>query len=265
MRPIITLTTDFGLDDPFVGIMKGVILKIAPEASLVDITHNIEPQNIAQAALVLESAYPWFPTGTVHMLVVDPGVGGSRRPLAVHSRGYYFVAPDNGILSSVLDAEAQCYELTEKEFFLEPVSNTFHGRDVFAPSAGWIAQEKKLFDLGEKINDPQTLDVPQPVVEGRTIRGQIIYIDRFGNLTTNIGAETLHKHLVPNQKPVIQIGEKKIIGLSSSYSEAREDQPSALVNSWNRLEIFVREANAAETLGVRVGDAVSVDSNESES
>ncbi len=272
MRPIITLTTDFGLDDPFVGIMKGVILKIAPEARLIDITHNIEPQNIAQAALVLESSYSYFPQGTVHMLVVDPGVGGNRRPLAVNSRGHYFVAPDNGILSPVLDKEAQCFELTEKKFFLESISNTFHGRDVFAPSAAWIAQGKDLSDLGGKISDPQTLDVPQPIIEGKTIRGQIIYIDRFGNLTTNIGVDLLQKHLGPNQKPVVHIGGKKITGLCASYSEnsensenseAPEGQASALVNSWNRLEIFIREDNAAEKLRLRVGDAVSVDADES--
>jgi hypothetical protein len=271
MRPVITLTTDFGLDDPFVGIMKGVILNIVPDAQIIDITHNIEPQNITQAALILNATYPWFPRKTVHVVVVDPGVGSVlkakgktkktagpiiRRAMVVQSKFQTFIGPDNGVLTLAIQPDSRVYEITNKKYFLKNVSNTFHGRDVFAPCAGWIASGIAHAKMGPRVLKPVRLDFPQPLLKETSLHGEIIHIDHFGNLTTNISAELIHETFPPSATINVQIGKHRIEGLVTGYYQMKDNQPGAIINSWNQLEIFYREDNARKKLKARVGQSV---------
>jgi len=271
MRPVITLTTDFGLDDPFVGIMKGVILNIVPDAQIIDITHNIEPQNITQAALILNATYPWFPRKTVHVVVVDPGVGSVlkakgktkktagpiiRRAMVVQSKFQTFIGPDNGVLTLGIQPDSRVYEITNKKYFLKNVSNTFHGRDVFAPCAGWIASGIAHAKMGPRVLKPVRLDFPQPLLKETSLHGEIIHIDHFGNLTTNISAELIHETFPPSATINVQIGKHRIEGLVTGYYQMKDNQPGAIINSWNQLEIFYREDNSRKKLKARVGQSV---------
>jgi len=271
MRPVITLTSDFGLDDPFVGIMKGVILNIVPDAQIIDITHNIEPQNITQAALILNATYPWFPRKTVHVVVVDPGVGSVlkakgktkktagpiiRRAMVVQSKFQTFIGPDNGVLTLGIQPDSRVYEITNKKYFLKNVSNTFHGRDVFAPCAGWIASGIAHAKMGPRVLKPVRLDFPQPLLKETSLHGEIIHIDHFGNLTTNISAELIHETFPPSATINVQIGKHRIEGLVTGYYQMKDNQPGAIINSWNQLEIFYREDNARKKLKARVGQSV---------
>ena len=271
MRPVITLTTDFGLDDPFVGIMKGVILNIVPDAQIIDITHNIEPQNITQAALILNATYPWFPRQTVHVVVVEPGVGSVlkakgktkktagpiiRRAMVVQSKFQTFIGPDNGVLTLGIQPDSRVYEITNKKYFLKNVSNTFHGRDVFAPCAGWIASGIAHAKMGPRVLKPVRLDFPQPLLKETSLHGEIIHIDHFGNLTTNISAELIHETFPPSATINVQIGKQRIEGLVTGYYQMKDNQPGAIINSWNQLEIFYREDNARKKLKARVGQSV---------
>ena len=271
MRPVITLTTDFGLDDPFVGIMKGVILNIVPDAQIIDITHNIEPQNITQAALILNATYPWFPRKTVNVVVVDPGVGSAlkakgktkkmagpiiRRAMVVQSKFQTFIGPDNAVLTPGFHPDCRVYEITNKKYFLKNVSNTFHGRDVFAPCAGWIASGIAHAKMGPRVLKPVRLDFPQPLLKETSLHGEIIHIDHFGNLTTNISAELIHETFPPSATINVQIGKHRIEGLVTGYYQMKDNQPGAIINSWNQLEIFYREDNARKKLKARVGQSV---------
>jgi len=271
MRPVITLTTDFGLDDPFVGIMKGVILNIVPDAQIIDITHNIEPQNITQAALILNATYPWFPRKTVNVVVVDPGVGSAlkakgktkkmagpiiRRAMVVQSKFQTFIGPDNGVLTLGIQPDSRVYEITNKKYFLKNVSNTFHGRDVFAPCAGWIPSGIAHAKMGPRVLKPVRLDFPQPLLKETSLHGEIIHIDHFGNLTTNISAELIHETFPPSATINVQIGKHRIEGLVTGYYQMKDNQPGAIINSWNQLEIFYREDNARKKLKARVGQSV---------
>ena len=256
MRPVITLTTDFGLDDPFVGIMKGVILNIAPDSEIIDITHNIEPQNITQAALVLNASYPWFPRKTVHIIIVDPGVGGKRRPMVVQSKFQFFVGPDNGVLTPVLDSKNRFYQLTNKKYFLKNVSNTFHGRDIFAAVAAWITTGVAPSKMGPRILKPEFLDLPQPRIKEGTVQGKIIYKDRFGNLTTNISAELINEKFPSFDKIKIQTGKQIINGLSEAYNKIKPGESGAIINSRNQVEIFCGQADAAKKLKLKLGQSV---------
>lgn len=256
MRAVITLTTDFGLDDPFVGIMKGVILNLAPSVRIIDITHGIEPQNILQAALALESAHAYFPKNTVHLVVVDPGVGSERRPIAVKTKSATFVGPDNGVLTPVIETSSRVYELTDTKFFLDSQSSTFHGRDVFAPASAWIAMGIPLSQMGRKINNPRTLELPQPKIHESTITGEIIAIDRFGNLISNIPKGLLPETQTDSMS--LQIGKRRICGLMSHYSQCKPGEVGCLINSWDKLEIFCRDGNAAKKLKCRVGISLTI-------
>lgn len=259
MPGLITLTTDFGQEDPFVGVMKGVILNIAADARLIDITHSIKPQNIEQAARAIEAAYRFFPDNTIHLVVVDPEVGGIRRPIALKSGLHTFVGPDNGVFTSVITEESQVYELTEKKYFLDRVSNTFHGRDIFAPAAAWLATGVKLSDMGRRIKNPKTLELALPHYDGKTLNGKIVYIDRFGNLATNITANDLETHFPKEKDLQIRIGRKTLIdGIDSSYSQRKPGEGGAIINSWDALEIFLSEGNAAEILRITTGAPVTV-------
>jgi S-adenosyl-L-methionine hydrolase (adenosine-forming) len=281
MCPVITLTTDFGLDDPFVGIMKGIILNIVPDAQIVDITHTIEPQNIMQAALILNAAYPWFPRKSIHVVVVDPGVGGVsvahsdkatsnkeggpgpviRRAMVVQSKFQTFIGPDNGVLTSALYQDSRAYEITNKKYILKKVSNTFHGRDVFAPCAGWIASGITHSKIGPRVMKPVLIDFPQPRLKGATLQGEIVYIDRFGNLITNISAEFINETFPNSDTIKIQIGKHYIDGLVTGYYQMEPGQPGAIINSWNQLEIFYREDNARKKLKARTGQSVTIKSS----
>jgi len=258
MPDLITLTTDFGTDDPFAGIMKGVIRSIHPTVEIIDLTHGIEPQNVLQAALVLKAATPYFPKKTVHVAVVDPGVGGTRRAMAVKNGSCHYVGPDNGIFSGVLNAKSRCVELTQKKYFLPEVSATSHGRDIFAPVAAALAKGTLLKSLGPPIKDPQTLALPEPSWNGKAIEGEVIYIDRFGNAATNIPRELVSVHCPNARKLTVKIGRTAIRGLAAHYSEGAPHMTRSIINSWNALELFEREGNAARTLKLKVGQNIQV-------
>jgi S-adenosyl-L-methionine hydrolase (adenosine-forming) len=283
MRPVITLTTDFGLDDSFVGVMKGVLLNIVPEVQIVDITHNIEPQNITQASLILNAIYPWFPRKTVHVVIVDPGVGGRltthtkntgrestkkidgtkpslvmRRAVVVQSKFQTFVGPDNGVFTPILHPDSRTYEITNKKYFLNNVSNTFHGRDVFAPCAGWLASGVQPSKVGPRVLKPARQHFPQPKLKGTIIHGEIIHIDHFGNLTTNIDAELIRENIISSDTIEVRIGKHRIDGLVNGYYLMKTGQPGAIINSWNHLEIFYREDNAKKILKARTGQSVTL-------
>jgi len=255
---LVALTTDFGLVDPWVGIMKGVIATRAPEARVVDVTHGIPPQNVLAGALVLRYALPYFPPGTIHVAVIDPGVGSERRPICVETRREVLVGPDNGLLSlaAAVAPPARAYHLKEGRFFPSPRSATFHGRDVFAPVAAALATGTRPSELGPEIRDMGVLRVPEPRRDAGAIRGEVIYVDHFGNLITNVPQSLLANF--PAEPTSISIRGTRVAGISPSYAAVSPGQPVAVVNSWNHLEIAVRDGSAAAALGARVGDEVTV-------
>lgn len=260
--PIITLITDFGERDGYVGAMKGVILGIAPSAALVDISHDIPPQDIPSAAFVVWSTYRFFPPDTIHLVVVDPGVGTQRRPIAVRTRRGCFVAPDNGVLGYVLEEERewQAVHLTERRFWRTEVSMTFHGRDIFAPAAAHLAAGIPLHELGPAITDP----VPMPFPRVRRLdetrcQARLVYIDRFGNCVTNLPADyLLGGRPAASWGPALsaQLGDHLIRGLYPTYAAVGTSQPLLLVGSSGLIEIAVREGHAAERFHAHVGDTV---------
>ena len=244
---IITFLTDFGLSDAYTAMMKGVALSINRNAGLIDITHNIRAGSVFQGAGILKDAYSYFPEGTVHVAVVDPGVGSSRRPIAVKAAGHFFVGPDNGLLWPVIEdtPDAKVVELTEKKYFLSRITSTFHGRDVFAPVAAHISLGIEISMLGPLITDPEKLNMPLPYIKDYILEGEITHVDNFGNLITNITAANLSSFL-GNKNPLIQIGEYKISGLCAAYSDRDKGELMALINSSNHLEIAVSLGRASE-------------------
>ena len=245
-RPIITLLTDFGWGDGYIGAMKGVILQINPACRIIDLAHEIPPHDVMGAALVLDQTYSYFPQGTIHVVVVDPGVGGARRPLVLEMEGYRFVGPDNGCFTFVLKRQKElgAYELTEKQFHLPRVSYTFHGRDIFAPVAAHISASVPPSAMGPPlaIADLTSLTIPDPVSEGETLRGEVIGVDSFGNLVTNISQEILGS-FAPSGVVAIEIGGEQIKGLKSSYEEGKRGEIIALWGSVGLLEISLKEQN----------------------
>jgi len=259
--PLITLTTDFGTTDPWVGIMKGVIAGRAPGVAVIDVTHGIPPQDVLAGALVLRHAVPYFPADTIHVAVVDPGVGTSRRALCVATDRALLVGPDNGLLSLAAGVVRRIVELTEERFFLSPRSATFHGRDVFAPVAAALATGTDPGALGPTVSDMERLSIPAPAPVPEGLRGQIIYVDRFGNLTTNIAEEALAAF--PRSNLSISIAGARLCGIAVSYGAVARGQAVAVVNSWGLLEIAVRDGSASAVLGARAGDPVTVGSRSS--
>jgi len=246
---IITLTTDFGLSDGYVGTMKGVILSIAPDARLVDISHGIAPQNIRQAACVLHAAAPYFPAGTIHLAVVDPGVGSARRALAIRTSRRMLVGPDNGLFTLFLadDPSAECHAITNPALMLPRVSSTFHGRDVFAPAAAHLARGVDIAQLGPRVTDPVRFTIPTPVQQpDGSWLGQVMYTDHFGNLITSVTADLLQR--IGDVE--IWIGSRRIASLFRTYAQAAPDELIALVGSAGHLEISIVNGNAAQTLGL---------------
>lgn len=256
---IITLLTDFGLADPYVAMMKGVVLSINRSADLIDITHNIRAGSVSQGSEILNGTWPCFPEGTVHAAVVDPGVGSERRPVAVKAAGHFFVGPDNGIFWPVIKThpDAVIVELTEKRYFLPDVSNTFHGRDVFAPVAAHISLGIEINRLGPTIIDPEKLKQPHPCQKDGILSGQITRIDNFGNLITNIPANTL-KDFLGDKRPVIHIDRYKIPELCRTYSDKHDGELTALVNSSSYLEIAVNRGKASEYLGMSPDEIIGI-------
>lgn len=256
---VISLITDFGLRDNFVGVMKAVILKINPGVQLIDICHNIKPQDILEAAFLLKGSYGFFPFGTIHLVVVDPGVGSKRKKILVETKNYLFVAPDNGVLSLVLEDEVpvKIIEITNEKYFLKPVSHTFHGRDIFAPVAAYISKQAPIDDFGPRMNSYETLRFPEVKITSKSLCGEIIHIDHFGNLISNIDKDTL-EDFIKTKKFRIWIEGKTIDKLSRSYREGRNLKPLALIDSFNFLEIAVNRASARDLVGADKGTAIKV-------
>lgn len=258
--PILTLTTDFGTKDGFVGTLKGVLWSICPAAHIADISHEISPQNILEGAFALWRAYAFFPGGTVHLAVVDPGVGTSRRPMAARLGTHIFVGPDNGLFTPMYeDAEMKGWtmelvHLTNTKYFLPDVSRTFHGRDIFAPVAAHLANGESLRNLGPAITDPVRLTMPKPVKTANGCRAHITVVDGFGNCTTDLPADTLTER----DSVTFHFCGRDIHGLVASYGHKQPGELIALVDSENFIEIAIVNGNAAKVLGVQVGDVIEM-------
>ena len=261
-RPIITLTTDFGLNDHFVGAMKGVILEIVPEAAIVDISHAVQAFDVLDGAIAISQAYSYFPNGTVHVVVVDPGVGTTRRPIMASSDGYHFVAPDNGVLSMVYAKEERIHvrHVTSDHYFRQPVSNTFHGRDVFAPVAAYLAKQVDSHKFGDEIEDFVRFAAPRPKPAGdNRIRAVVLKVDRFGNLITNVTPQDVPALF--SGKPdlfKIVVGSKEVTEIQTSYAEGAPGQVFGILGSMGYLEIAANRAPASQITGANKGSEVTI-------
>jgi hypothetical protein len=257
-RPVIALLTDFGARDHYAGAMKGVALTICPDATLVDISHELPAHDVLAGALELAAAYRYFPIGTVFLVVVDPGVGSTRRGIAADAGDFKFVAPDNGVLTIVLDEHPakRVVELTERKYARPTVSRTFEGRDRFAPAAAWLAKGIEVTALGRSAGSIHRLDVPQPQVSSDRIEGQVLRVDRFGNLITNIDRRTFEK--LAGGELDIRAGPHQILRVVSTYADASPGEICALFGSTDHLEIAANGASAAADLNLSRGVAVHV-------
>ncbi len=252
-RSLITLTTDFGLTDHFVGVMKGVIAKIHPPAQVVDIAHEITAFEIHEAAFLISQTYRYFPGKTVHVIVVDPGVGTSRRPILAEAAGQYFLAPDNGVLSMVYEQQKhKVRTVTAERYFLHPLSNTFHGRDIFAPVAAHLAKGTPPAKFGKLITDYLRLQISKPTRTGRRAwTGTILKADRFGNLITNFHIEEFPQVF---ERPFeLAIGPQKVSRLVKTYAEAGFGEPVLVAGSSGYLEVAINQGSAAKILGCASG------------
>jgi len=276
--PLVTLTTDFGTADGYVGAMKGVVLGIVPNVRLVDISHQIAPQDVRQAAFALYTATPFFPPDAIHLVVVDPGVGGARRAIAVRTSGGTLVGPDNGVFSYVMarDSVEAAVALTDPRYHLPRVSHTFHGRDVFAPAAAHLAAGVPIDALGPPVHDPITFPPPLLEVRPGEIAGEVLHVDRFGNVVTSIGCLAWRGDALRLDPAFWQTGDaagavcfraegttvavagRKIGGVCRTYAEVKPGETLALVGSGGHLEIAVREGSAARRLDVRPGAPVAL-------
>ena len=258
---LITLTTDFGMSDGYVGVMKGVILRLNPDVTLVDLSHDIPPQGIADAAYILRRAYEFFPPGTIHVVVVDPGVGTERRAIVLSTPEATFVAPDNGVLTYVLDQartalqETRAVHLTNRHYWLRQASHVFHGRDIFAPVAAHLSLGVPLDQLGPWIEDLVTLPPPHLERQPGKIVGQVMHLDHFGNVLTNISPSDLESL---GDAPTVQLGRLLISGLSTAFAEGETGKPIAYMDSSGHLALAVVDGSAQERLHCRVGELVEV-------
>jgi S-adenosylmethionine hydrolase len=253
--PLITLTTDFGASDPFVGIMKGVIAMRAPAATVIDVSHGVPAQDVRAGALVLKAAAPWFPPGAIHVAVVDPGVGGERRAICVETADARFVAPDNGLLSLAIPPERmlRVVEIADERYMLTPRSRTFHGRDVFAPAAAALATGTPPSALGPPRGDMERLCMPTAARDGGFVHGEVVYVDRFGNLATNVEAAMLPRDVVR-----VELAGGASLPFVATYDAVARGAALALINSWDVLEIAVRDGHAGAALGLGVGARLTV-------
>ncbi|MGQ9640944.1 MAG: SAM hydrolase/SAM-dependent halogenase family protein [Candidatus Bathycorpusculaceae bacterium] len=259
-NPIITLTTDFGLKDPYVAEIKAVILGICPKATIVDVTHKIEKFNVEMGAFILASASPHFPKGTIHIAVVDPGVGTKRRPIIIQTERYFYIGPDNGILALAATKQGikRIYEISNSKLMLPKISNTFHGRDIFAPAAAHLANGTSPADFGRQIRDIVMPQYAQVVRKKDTLIGEVLHIDGFGNVITNF-----------SEKDLKQVGAKKVVKarlndvdlrlkLCKAYAEAEPQRPLAIIGSHDFLEISINQGNAAKRFKAKVGDKIEL-------
>jgi len=254
--PIITLTTDFGYRGPLAGIMKGVILGINPEARIIDLTHEIGQYNVREAALTIGMSYMQFPKQTIHVVITDPGVGSRRKPVLVRTENHYFVGPDNGVFSMVYSGHEQCrvIHLTVEHYFLSSRSTTFDGRDVFAPVAAHLANGVPLSAVGASINDPLRLAIPRPQQTPHGWQGEVIHIDHFGSLSSNIRLE----HLGHPAQVKVRVRGRTIDGMVQTFGERPPGTLVALYGSTGNLIVSVVNGSAAELLKAKIGDRVEV-------
>lgn len=259
MRPVIALLSDFGTRDHYVGTMKGVILGICPDATLVDISHDIAPHDVLEGALELAAAYKYFPSGTIFVAVVDPGVGSQRKGIAADTGEYRFVCPDNGLLTAVVREAApkKVVELTERRYGRPTVSRTFEGRDRFAPAAAWLAKGIQLPALGRPAPDLYRLDIPQPVLEDEAIRGAVLRVDRFGNLITNVDRKAFEKFARDTRVQIVASG-ATVGRLVATYADIQSGEVCALFGSTDHLELAANAGSAASQLSLDRGAVVEV-------
>lgn len=258
-RPIVALLSDFGTRDHYAGTLKAVVLSVCAEATLVDIGHDIPAHDVMAGALELLACYRYFPHGTVFLAVIDPGVGSTRRGIAAETGDYRFVAPDNGLLSAVFleMPPKQVVELSARKYARPTVSRTFEGRDRFAPAAGWLAKGIPLASLGKGVTDFQVLDLPRPVVDAGEISGEVVRVDRFGNLITNIDRRAF-EHLASGAGVAVRAGTHDIGRVVTTYADAPAGEPCALFGSTDHLEIAVNAGDAAARLTLARGAVVTV-------
>jgi len=257
---IIALLTDFGIRDGYPGMMKGVIYSIAPEVKIVDITHLVHPQDVHGGSLILQRSFPYFPGGTIYIAVVDPGVGTARRPIAARLGSQFVVCPDNGLITRILEQserhgdQVEIVHLDRPRFWLSEVSHVFHGRDIFSPVAAHLANGVPLRELGSPITDPVRLSIAEPVWSEGQYHGEIIAIDHFGNLSTNFTPQ----HLQRFTQPIIHVAGQEINGLVNTFGERPPGSLVALIDSDGYMALAVVQGNAAEKLGLKVGDFIEV-------
>jgi S-adenosylmethionine hydrolase len=258
--PIITLTTDFGTSDHLVGSMKGVILNINPAARIVDINHGVAPFDILDGALTLANAYSYFPSRTIHVVIVDPGVGTARRPILVSGEKQFFVAPDNGVLSMIYEREAcTVRHITAEHYFLNPISLTFHGRDIFAPTAAWLSKAFQTEAFGEVVTDFVRFTMPKAKPSGQAVKGVVLRVDAFGNLMTNLRAEDFPIGVLEGGAIKLAVNGKQVVKFAQTFASGGPGEPIALLGSAGYVEIAVSRGSAARTLGVNRGAEVTLD------
>jgi len=260
-RPIITLTTDFGTKDHYVGAMKGVICEINPQAKVIDITHEIPAHDLLGGAFTIRACYEYYPLNTIHVVVVDPGVGSKRRPILVRTMNYYFIGPDNGVLSFIYDVEhiSQVYELTATHYFRQPVSSTFHGRDIFASVAAYLSKVESSDDFGDPIEDYVRINTPKPQVAGKGVKGHIMHVDRFGNLISNILLSDLKRFMeqTGSKRFQVSVAGKPVGPIAPNYSQG-QGEVFAVTGSHGFLEVAASQKSAATLLGCGRGQEIAV-------
>ena len=259
-RPIITLTTDYGTNDHLVGTLKGVILKINPDATIVDISHDVTPYDLLDGALAIGSSYSYFPPRTIHVVVVDPGVGTERRPLLVTGETQYFVGPDNGVLSLVYEREENVLvrHANVEHYYLQPVSKTFHGRDVFAPVAAWLSKGSQASAMGEEITDYKKFAMPKPKVADGLTKGVVLRVDSFGNIITNFRAEDLPAVAMEQGAVQFMVGTQSVSKLVDTFARGNAGEAFAYIGSTGFVEIGINRGNAAKSLGIGRGAQVTL-------
>ncbi len=257
----ITLITDFGIQDGYVGVMRGVMAGINPLANVIDISNTVAAQDTFQAACILNNSYNYFPKGTIHVVVVDPGVGSDRKIVCLKTENYLFLAPDNGVLSFVIAKEGSesIREVTNDKFFLPKLSNTFHGRDIFAPVAAHLSNGVSHKELGERVDKTNEISLPKPILspDGK-LTAEIVYVDSFGNLITNVNKEVIDRMKVETERVPITMGRKRINGICSAYTDVGDNEALAIFGSSGYLEISVNLGSAGDILKLQKGDKLTL-------
>ncbi|MBN1593876.1 MAG: SAM-dependent chlorinase/fluorinase [Candidatus Coatesbacteria bacterium] len=262
-RPIVTLTTDFGTRDNYVAAMKAVMLKTNPELNIIDITNEIRRHDIMEACFIIANTYHYFPNWTIHVVVVDPTVGSNRRAIVASINSHHFIAPDNGVLSGLFQdpEDIAVYEIDAEHYYLRPLSSTFHGRDIFAPVAAWLAKGVEIENFGEKIDDYVDLQLPVPeLVEEGKLQAEIIHVDSFGNLITNVTRAQFEQMLDESENHAFELAAEGLLinDLKRIYAECDKDAPAALFGSTSQLEIAARQRSASEILGFEKGAKLTI-------